>query len=141
MTAASRKEEAEQRLPIRRKPETDMEVCTSFQLLEQFAEGSGVWSNFPARTPRTDRPHGGTCRRTLSDLPLVPVRWPHDVRCPYTIFGPQRAAVYIGQMFFVFNSTEHIRVLARHFDNLIREAVVQPNECGRFIRALAEKAT
>jgi len=142
VTAASRKEETEQRLAYTRKPETDMEVCTSFQLLEQFAEGSGVWSNLPvdARRAQIDR------MAELADELYPTFRWfLFDGRttfaAPYTIFGPQRAAVYIGQMFFVFNSTEHIRVLARHFDNLIREAVVQPNECGRFIRALAEKAT
>jgi hypothetical protein len=45
---------------------------------------------------------------------------------PYTVFGPKRAAIYMGNMFFVFNSTEHIRVLTRHFDDLIRAAVVQP---------------
>ena len=31
-------------------------------------------------------------------------------------------------MYFVLNSTEHIRVLTRHFDDLIRAAVVQPRE-------------
>jgi hypothetical protein len=29
-------------------------------------------------------------------------------------------------MYLVFNSTEHIQVLTRHFDDLIRAAVVQP---------------
>src|SRR3546814_4293555 len=47
---------------------------------------------------------------------------------PVTIFGPTRAAVYIGNMYFVFNSTEHIRALTQHFDNLIRGAIVQPPE-------------
>jgi hypothetical protein len=42
---------------------------------------------------------------------------------PLTIFGPKRAAIYIGNMYFVLNSTEHIRALTRHFDDLIRVAV------------------
>jgi hypothetical protein len=37
-----------------------------------------------------------------------------------------RAAVYIGDMYLVLNSTEHIRELTYRFDNLIRAAVVQP---------------
>ena len=45
---------------------------------------------------------------------------------PYTIFGPTRVVVYIGNMFFVFVATEQIRALTRHFDELIRAAVVQP---------------
>ena len=48
---------------------------------------------------------------------------------PYTVFGPLRAALYVGDMYFVFTSTEHIRELSRHFDNnLIRNARIQPNE-------------
>lgn len=140
VTAASRKEEAEQRLAYTRKPETDMEVCTSYQLLEQFAEGSGVWSGLPAdaRRIQIDR------MAELAEELYPTFRWfLFDGRttfaAPYTIFGPRKVAVYIGQMFFVFNSTEHIRVLTRHFDNLIREAVVQPHECGRFIQALVER--
>ena len=45
---------------------------------------------------------------------------------PYTIFGPLRAALYLGGMYFVLNSTEHVRVLTQHFDTLIRAALVQP---------------
>jgi hypothetical protein len=45
---------------------------------------------------------------------------------PMTIFGPLRAAIYIGDMYLVLNSTEHIRELTYRFDNLIRAAVVQP---------------
>ena len=55
---------------------------------------------------------------------------------PVTIFGPQRAAVYVGQMYLVFNTTEHIRVLTRHFDGLIRAAVVQPPDVPAFLRSL-----
>ncbi|MGI9463655.1 MAG: helix-turn-helix domain-containing protein, partial [Aestuariivirgaceae bacterium] len=58
---------------------------------------------------------------------------------PYTVFGQQRAAIYVGDMFFVFNSTEHIRVLTGHFDDLIRHARIQPNECATYVRNLTRK--
>jgi hypothetical protein len=45
---------------------------------------------------------------------------------PITVFGPLRATIYVGQMYFVFNSTEHIRALTAHFDGLIRAAKIQP---------------
>ena len=57
---------------------------------------------------------------------------------PYTVFGPMRAALYVGDMYFVFTSTEHIRELSRHFDNLIRNARIQPNETAGFIRSLSK---
>src|SRR3546814_2465267 len=59
---------------------------------------------------------------------------------PVTIFGPIRAAVYIGNMYFVFNSTEHIRALTQHFDNLIRGAIVQPPEVPQLLRLLLQRS-
>jgi hypothetical protein len=55
---------------------------------------------------------------------------------PYTVFGQKRAAIYVGSLYFVFTSTEHIRQLTQHFDDLIRQARVQPNETAGFIRKL-----
>lgn len=141
VTAEARKEEAEERLAYSRQPETDMEACTSHNILEDFALGTGVWSQLGAPQRRRQL-------QRMADLvdELYPTfRWfmfdgRRTFTAPYTIFGPRRAAVYIGKMFFVFNSTEHIRVLTRHFDSLIREAVVQPHECGDFIRKLLERA-
>ena len=44
--------------------------------------------------------------------------------------------IYVGQMFFVFNTTAHIRVLTQHFDSLIRAAIVQPTEMAVFLKQL-----
>jgi hypothetical protein len=55
---------------------------------------------------------------------------------PYTVFGPQRAAIFVGEMYMVLNATEHIRSLTRHFDNLIRHAVVSSNESAAYLGAL-----
>jgi len=57
---------------------------------------------------------------------------------PYTIFGPQRAAVYFGNMYFVFSATEQIRVLTRHFDDLIRSSVVQPTDMHGVLTSLLD---
>jgi len=56
---------------------------------------------------------------------------------PYTVFGNLRAAVYMGQMYFVFNSYEHIRALSRHFDSLIRAAVIQAPDASDYLASLA----
>jgi hypothetical protein len=55
---------------------------------------------------------------------------------PYTVFGPQRAAIFVGEMYLVLNAIEHIRSLTRHFDNLIRHAVVSSNESAAYIGTL-----
>ena len=53
-----------------------------------------------------------------------------------TIFGPLRAVLYAGEVYFVFNSRDHIRLLTEHFDSLIRSAVIQPPEIPAFARSL-----
>src|SRR3546814_14288414 len=60
-----------------------------------------------------------------------------DTLFPYTTLF--RSAVYIGNMYFVFNSTEHIRALTQHFDNLIRGAIVQPPEVPQLLRLLLQE--
>ena len=48
-------------------------------------------------------------------------------------------ALYAGQVFLVFNTAEHLSVLNRHFDDLIRAAVVSSTEIGGFLRDLRAK--
>jgi len=134
----ARLEEAGARLAYLRRPETDMEMCSTVQSIEDFAHGHSQWLDL-AKAER---------RRALSVMverleELYPtLRWfLFDRRTrysvPLTIFGPKRAAIYIGNMYFVLNSTEHIRVLTRHFDDLIRIAVLQPRDTIEYLRKLA----
>ena len=132
-----RLEEAERRLAYSRRPETDMEVCSSLQSLAGFVRGEGIWSGLCVedRRDQIDR-----MIRTLDEL-YPTLRWfLFDGLKSYcvamTIFGPLRAAVYIGEMYLVLNSTEHIRELTYRFDNLIRAAVVQPPDVVERLAAL-----
>ncbi len=131
-------ETASARLAYQRRPETDMEACSSIQSVRAFAAGEGLWSGI-------DRPARVEALRQMAGLTaeLYPTfRWfLYDERqrysVPVTIFGPIRAAIYVGQMYFVFNSTQHIRVLVEHFDDLIRSAVVQPPDVAACLGDLA----
>ena len=120
-------EQAEEGLAYSRQPETDSEVCSSVQSLKAFALGHGIWDGLPlsSRIAQLD------AAAALSDELYPSFRWflfdgLQRYSVPLTIFGRKRAAIYLGDMYFVFNSTEHIRVLTQHFDHLIRGAVVQP---------------
>lgn len=127
----------QQRLSYQRRPETDLEVCSSIQSLEGFGRGEGIWRALSKRS---------RLKQLENMIELVDELYPtfrwflYDIRqsycVPLTIFGPTRCAVYIGQMYFVFNSTEHIQALTSHFDSLIRVAAVQPNEVGEFLTGL-----
>ena len=80
--------------------------------------------------------HGEAGRRALSGLPLFLYDQRRTYSIPYTVFGPQRAAIFVGEMYLVLNATEHIRSLTRHFDNLIRHAVVSANESAAYLATL-----
>jgi transcriptional regulator with XRE-family HTH domain len=125
------------RLRYSRQPETEMEVCCAAQTLESFARGESVWRGLDRRARRAQIE-----RMIKLTEELYPrFRWSlydglSHFSVPVTVFGPQRAVVYVGQLYFVFNMTDHIRVLASHFDGLVKEAVTQPTDMPAFLREL-----
>ena len=132
--------ESQGKLAYSRLPETDMEVCMPVQGIEGFARGEGLWRGLSeeARRVQLERMHTlvGELYPTLR-LYLYDGLTHYSV--PFTVFGPIRAAIYIGQMYFVFNTTEHIRMLAEHFDSLIRAAVVQAADSAAWLASLRDR--
>lgn len=139
-TPDQRRETKEAGLEYQRRPETDTEVCSSFQSLTSLARGEGIWSGLD----------GGVRREQLQEIAsltkeLYPTfRWflydgLQRFSVPLTIFGPKRAAVYMGQKYFVLNSREHIQALIVHFDDLIRAAVVQPPDVPAYLGDLVRE--
>ena len=128
---------AEFRLDYTRRPETDMEVCMPRQRLELLAEGHGHWRGLARKARQSQlRYMAELVEELYPSFRLFLYDQLKSYSIPYTVFGPQRAAIFVGEMYLVLNATEHIRSLTRHFDNLIRRAVVSPNESAAFIRAL-----
>ena len=129
------------RLAYVRMPETDMEIGLSRQSMESFAHGEGVWRELSASARRRQLDH---MIELIDELYPTQRIFFFDGRthysAPYTVFGPQRAAVYVGQMYFAFNTIEHIRVLTRHFDQLVRAAVVPAHEAAAFLGGLRATA-
>ena len=113
------------RLAYVRLPETDIEISQSRQSLESFTRGEGVWRDLPLAARREQLDHMIALMDELyPTLRMFFFDGRTHFSVPYTVFGPQRAAVYVGQMFFAFNTIEHIRVLTRHFDALVRASTV-----------------
>jgi transcriptional regulator with XRE-family HTH domain len=136
--AEQRIETAAATLAYQRRPETDMEACSSIQGIEAFARGEGIWRGLDAALRRRQILH----MSTLLDELYPTFRWFfYDGRAlysaPVTIFGPLRAAIYLGGTYVVFNATQHIRALSEHFDRLIRHAIIQPPDVPAFLRRLA----
>lgn len=120
--------------------DTDFEVCSPMHWIEALALGQGHWRGLD-RSTRIDQVE--TMIQLLSDL-YPSYRWYlYDNRAahsaPLTIFGNQRAVVYIGGMYFAYNTTDHIRALTRHFDDLIRAASIQAHETGDYLEKLLSR--
>lgn len=135
--SATKIDEAKFRVDYNRRPETDMEVCMSRQALELLASGHGPWTELSNRDREEQLDHMAGLLDELYPtfrLYLFDVRRIYSV--PYTIFGQKRVCIYLGGMYLVLNSDETIKMLTRHFGNLIRNAVVNAHECADFIRGL-----
>jgi transcriptional regulator with XRE-family HTH domain len=127
-------DQAVKRLAYTRRPETDIEACASVQSVEAFVRGEGIWRSIPEETRAAQLDH---MIALVGEL-YPTFRWflfdgLQRFTVPYTVFGPTRAIIYVGGMYFVFNS---IRVLIRHFDELIRAAVVQPPDVALWLAKL-----
>jgi transcriptional regulator with XRE-family HTH domain len=127
-----------ERLETQRLPESDLEVCSPRQGVESFARGEGVWRDLDANIRQRQLLHMAELVRELYPT----FRWfLYDgllrYAAPMTIFGPKRAALYIGDMYLVLTGTEHVRALAGRFDDLIRSSVVQPSDVVIWLRRLS----
>ncbi|WP_439514763.1 helix-turn-helix domain-containing protein [Oceanibaculum nanhaiense] len=112
-----------------RQPDTDIEVAFAAHRLRDFADGAGIWGRMPPAERRRELEQMAQMARDL--YPSLRV-FLYDGRAlysaPFTVFGPGRAALYLGQRFLVFSSAVHIRLMIRHFDDLIRGAIVQAHD-------------
>lgn len=129
---------ARARIAHAKRQDAEIEVCAPFQSFELFAAGQGIWRGLAAPERRQALRHAVEILDNLYPayrLFLFDGRERFSV--PYTVFGPKRVAIYVGDMYFVFTSTGHIRELTRHFDALIRSARIQPHETSAFLGSLA----
>ncbi len=136
-------ETASARLAWTRGPETDLECCNSIQAVESFALGEGIWRDLGLRNRLIQLDHMiELCAELYPTLRWFLFDGRQRYAAPITIFGPLRAALYLGQMYMVLTSAEHVRTLTAQFDDLIRGAVVQPPDMPAFLqeqRVIAQK--
>jgi transcriptional regulator with XRE-family HTH domain len=129
------------RLEYLRKPETEIECCTPVQTLEALARGEDIWRTLKPAVRRAQLEQiMELCDELYPRLRLFLYDRKMLFSVPLTVFGPMRAAIYLGQTYFVFHSTEHIRALTRHFDQIVRGAIVQPNEIAGHLQSLLSRS-
>jgi transcriptional regulator with XRE-family HTH domain len=137
LSAQRRIEITEMRLDYLRRPETDMEAATPLQVMEGFARGEGRWQKLPADIRRAQLDHLiALCEELYPRFRWFLYDGSERYSAPITIFGPTRAAIYIGQSFLVMQSRDHIRTLIGHFDQLLRAAKVEARDIPAYLRDL-----
>lgn len=133
-------ESAADKLHYSRDPDTEMEVCCPVQALEDLAAGAGIWRHLGVEARRRQIEH---MARLAGEL-FPTFRWYlydglHRFSVPVTVFGHQRAVIYVGEQYFVFNTAQHIRTLSNHFDDLVKSATVQPGELVQYLESLLDR--
>lgn len=128
---------SQEKLAYSKLPEADFEICVADQAIELFARGQGLWSGLADEVRSEQLEHMGRLLEELyPQLRMYLFDGLSRFSVPYTVFGPIRAALYVGQMYLVFSTTDHVRALSRHFDDLVRAAVVQADETSRYMHHL-----
>jgi transcriptional regulator with XRE-family HTH domain len=131
--------EARTRVAYNRQPETDMEVVMPLQILQQFAKGEGIWAGLGVEIRRRQLQHMAKLTDELyPTFRLFLFDGSKNYSAPFTVFGPRRAAVYLGQAYLVLNAKDAVASLARRFDHLVRQAVVHAHEVPAFCTKLSK---
>ncbi len=125
------------RLAQLRNPDSEMECYSTVQSVTAFVNAEGMWHRLGlnARLFQLDR------MIELTEELYPRFRWYlYDglkrYAAPVTIFGPVRAALYLGELYLVLTSAEHIRTLSRHLDSLVKLASVQPPSVPQYLARL-----
>lgn len=137
---ASKIDEAQFRIDYNRRPETDMEVCLPIQTLDALSGGHGVWSDLNKEQRDEQLQHMANLLEELyPTFRLYLFDGGRQYSIPYTIFGQKRVCIYVGGMYLVLNADETIKTMTRHFDGLIRGAVVNAHEAAKHVRRLGNR--
>lgn len=125
------------RLDYNRQPGTDMEVCMPRETLEAFAQGRGMWSGLNREIRAEQLQYMSALINELyPSFRLFLFNEKERFSVPYTIFGSQRAALFVGGMYLVLNNAESIRKMQRHFDELIRFTRIHAHQTSEYVRTL-----
>jgi len=131
----ARRTQSQRQLDYSRRPETDIEVCMPWQTLDHIARGEGAWADLD---PATRTEQIALVADRLEELYPTFRLFLFDARreyaVPQTIYGPLRAAVFLGRAYLVISGTEQVRALTAQFDDLIRHADVGPDRAARWVR-------
>jgi len=119
---------------------SDLELCLPYQRLEALAAREGLWRALDREQAEEQIERLATLHTTL--YPRVRI-YLYDAAqhysAPITVFGEQRAVVYLGRSYFAFTTQQHIVELTAQFDLLVRDATVEACDFATWLAALKRR--
>lgn len=132
--------DSEAQLALLRRLETDMEIAVSVQTLESFAAGEWQWRGLDAAVRRRQlEAMAAALEEFYPSARLYAFDGRERYSVPFSVYGQQRVAIYVGQRYLAFTAPNYIRLMARHFDDLVRAATVHGHEAAQWIAGLARQ--
>jgi transcriptional regulator with XRE-family HTH domain len=128
---------SEDRLRWMREARSDYEIALPMSDMSSFAAGAGYYEGVPADLRAAQLDHIAALHDDLYPtlrLHLFDARKLYSA--PITVFGPLLAVIYLGQNYLAFRDTERVQMFTRHFDRLVREALITPRDLSKHIQYL-----
>ncbi|MBZ0130496.1 MAG: helix-turn-helix domain-containing protein [Rhodobacteraceae bacterium] len=117
--------------------ESDYEIAFPRHEIDSFARAEGYYTGLSPEIRLAQIDH----LQHLYDAHFPSMRiFLFDARrvfsAPLTVFGPLLAVVYLGQNYLAFRESSRVRIFTQHFDNLVRDAVVDAREMPQLLAGL-----
>ncbi|WP_298916295.1 helix-turn-helix domain-containing protein [uncultured Roseobacter sp.] len=117
----------------------DVEIAMPIQTLKDLSARTGLWRGAEAQTCRAQLAHmARVCRENYPALRLHLYDGTETFSAPFTVFGKQRVALYIGDAYLMVSSPDQVRGFSRQFDRLVRRATIGSDRVHEVIEALAD---
>lgn len=116
---------------------SDFEIALPRHELISFAAGSGYWSGLPPALRRAQIDEFVRLTEKLYPALRLYLFDAHRVfSAPVTVFGSDRAVVYLGRQYLVFSDPAKVAEVSRHFDWLVRETSHSARDTAGLLRGL-----
>ncbi|MBW4706669.1 helix-turn-helix domain-containing protein [Roseobacter sp. YSTF-M11] len=116
----------------------DVEIAMPVQTLQDLSGRSGLWRDAEASECRAQLAYmARVCRENYPALRLHLYDGTQIFSAPFTVFGKQRVALYIGDAYLVVSSPDQVRGFAKQFDRLVRRAIISSDRVHEMISDLA----
>ncbi len=120
---------------------SDYEIAVSTGELRAFASGTGYYQGLDAAIRREQLDY--LIEATRDIYPALRL-FLFDARrvfsAPVSVFGSFLGVVYVGRFYLAFRSRDRVRLLAEHFDNLVREAEIGDRAVSGWLTKLRDEA-